>query len=59
MSTATERREPDGRDMPRTLRWAGAVAVAMLAAGAVLLLTVRGEAMLIDLYATAQQMLCF
>lgn len=41
------------------LRWGGAFAVTMLGAGALLLLTTRGEAILIDFYAAAAQMLCF
>ncbi len=47
------------RPMPRGLKWVAATTVVALLAGALLLLTARGEAILIDLYAAAAQMLCF
>lgn len=58
MTSAADREDRDNR-MPRGLKWAAAAAVIVMSAGALLLLTARGEAMLIDLYAAAQQMLCF
>ena len=56
---ADEHEASAAREMPRGLKWATAVAVVLLMSSGLLLLTVRGEAILIDLYAAAAQMLCF
>lgn len=57
MNSAVDREGPGSR-MPRGLKWAAGVTVVLLLASALLLLTARGEAMLLDL-ATAVQMICF
>lgn len=44
---------------PRGARWAGALIVAGLVAGAVYLVAVRGDALLVDLSALAGRVWCF
>jgi hypothetical protein len=52
------RRSASAGAMPRALRIGIAAAVALLLAGAALLIAGRGEALLIDLYAAGRQFLC-
>lgn len=49
--------ESDGR-APRPVRWALGTLVVGLAAGSIYLLTVRGPAVLIDLYGATKLLLC-
>jgi hypothetical protein len=45
--------------MPGSVRWAVFTAVALLFAGALYLVSVRGEALLLDLSALGQRIFCF
>jgi hypothetical protein len=50
---------PGRQRMPAGLRYALAAVVALLLAGALYLIAVRGEALLADLSALSQRILCF
>jgi hypothetical protein len=45
--------------MPAAVRWAVLAALGLLFAGAVYLVSVRGEALLLDLSALGQRIFCF
>jgi hypothetical protein len=45
--------------MPRTVRWALGVGLAGLMSGALYLIVVRGEALLVDLAALGSRLWCF
>jgi len=45
--------------MPGAVRWAVAAAIGFVLAGALYLVTVRGEALLLDLSALGQRIFCF
>lgn len=45
--------------MPSAIKLGLAIALSLIAAGGFFLFSVRGEALLIDLYATTRMLLCF
>ena len=53
------RRAPRSEGMPRVLRTSLIVVLGALLAGAAYLLTVRGEALILDLAAVSQRLFCF
>jgi hypothetical protein len=60
METPTQADRQDVRQsMPDGVRWAVYAVVAALFAGALYLLSVRGEALLLDLSALGQRIFCF
>jgi hypothetical protein len=52
-------REPARQSMPGAVRWAVLGAVGLVLAGALYLVSVRGEALLLDLSALGQRIFCF
>ena len=60
METPTQVDRQDARQsMPDGVRWTVYAVVAALFAGALYLLSVRGEALLLDLSALGQRIFCF
>ena len=52
-------REAARQSMPGAVRWAVLAAVGVVFAGALYLVSVRGEALLLDLSALGQRIFCF
>ena len=60
METSSQPQEEMARQsMPSTVRWALLAAVGLAFVGALYLLSVRGEALLLDLSALGQRIFCF
>jgi hypothetical protein len=52
-------REAARQSMPSSARWAVFAAIGLVLAGALYLVSVRGEALLLDLSALGQRIFCF
>jgi hypothetical protein len=60
METRTEIEQETARQaMPGSVRWAVFTAIGLVLAGALYLVSVRGEALLLDLAALGQRIFCF
>ena len=57
--TETEASASGRQAMPAAVRWLVLGAAAVVLAGALYLISVRGEALLLDLSALSQRMFCF
>ena len=51
--------ESAGIPLPRAVAWGGTLAVALLVAGAVYLMLVRGDALMLDLQALSRFAFCY